>query len=135
MTLCFILLHFVLGSCVSCKSLIVGRLNKEKIKPKSGLIEIFFISQLSYFATIKGQCVHFGRDGLEERQHSKETVEQMVENLVADLGLLSDADKEAKTLSKPASRKLSLAIALIGDPQVSLFFVFLDFVLMTTVIS
>ncbi|KAG0581666.1 hypothetical protein KC19_4G270200 [Ceratodon purpureus] len=74
--------------------------------------------QLSYFATIKGQCVHFGRDGLEERQHSKETVEQMVENLVADLGLLSDADKEAKTLSKPASRKLSLAIALIGDPQV-----------------
>lgn len=62
--------------------------------------------------------MHFGKDGLEERQDSKESVEQMVENLVADLGLSTDADKEAKTLSQPARRKLSLAIALIGDPQV-----------------
>lgn len=69
--------------------------------------------------------MHFGKDGLEKRQHSKESVEQMVENLIADLGLLSDADKEAKTLSQPAKRKLSLAIALIGDPQVCSFFVVL----------
>ena len=69
--------------------------------------------------------MHFGKDGLEERQHSKETVEQMVENLVADLGLTRDADKEAKALSKLAKRKLSLAIALIGDPQASFFFGFL----------
>jgi ABC-type multidrug transport system ATPase subunit len=81
--------------------------------------------QLKYFATIKGQCVHVGKDGLEERQHSKESIEQMAENLIADLGLSSDADNEAKTLSQPAKRKLSLAIALIGDPQVSFFFVVL----------
>lgn len=67
--------------------------------------------------------MHFGKDGLEERQHSNQSVEQMAENLIADLGLLNEADKEAKALSQPARRKLSLAIALIGDPQVISIFV------------
>lgn len=63
--------------------------------------------------------MHFGKDGLEERQQSGETVEQMAENLIADLGLSSDADKKAKTLPLSTRRKLCLAIALVGDPQVS----------------
>jgi len=74
--------------------------------------------QLEYFATIKGQCVHLGKDGLEKIQQPRPSVEQMTEDLIADLQLVDDADKQIEALTHSAKRKVSLAIALIGDPQV-----------------
>lgn len=62
--------------------------------------------------------MHLGKDGLQESKQPRPSVEQMTEDLLTDLQLMDDADKQAVALTSPAKRKLSLAIALIGDPQV-----------------
>ena len=62
-------------------------------------------------------CIFLFAQGMEEDEISKE-----VEDILTDIDLLDKGDSVAKTLSGGQKRKLSVGIALIGDPKI----IFLD---------
>ncbi|KAH9325005.1 hypothetical protein KI387_005183, partial [Taxus chinensis] len=72
--------------------------------------------QLEYFGTIKGIPWHLRiREGRERK-----SLKVQIDELLRELNLIEEADKQARELTPPAKRKLSLALTLIGDPRVVL---------------
>ncbi|CAM6104482.1 unnamed protein product [Calypogeia fissa] len=76
--------------------------------------------QLEYFARIKGDSLHMGLDSFERSKQPSKPLAERVEDLLQALQLAHQADTMVMELNASAKRKLSLAIALIGDPQVVL---------------
>ncbi|KAG6542864.1 hypothetical protein Mapa_015768 [Marchantia paleacea] len=74
--------------------------------------------QLKYFASIKGESLHLGEDAFDQSKQSNKSTAERTEELLQELHLLDQAETQAMELSASAKRKLSLAIAMIGDPQV-----------------
>ncbi|XP_057813717.1 uncharacterized protein LOC131027665 isoform X3 [Cryptomeria japonica] len=72
--------------------------------------------QLEYFGTIKGIPWHLRIQEGRERK----TLKVQIDELLTELNLIEEADKQARELTPPARRKLSLALALVGDPRVVL---------------
>jgi ATP-binding cassette, subfamily A (ABC1), member 3 len=68
--------------------------------------------------TVREHLIFFGQ----LKALSGQSLAQAVEQSIADVGLVEKRDVPASTLSGGMKRKLSLAIALIGDPT----FVLLD---------
>lgn len=71
--------------------------------------------ELEYIGTIKGKPWD-----LRNSRRKRKSVKLQIDELLKELNLIEEADKQARYLSPPARRKLSLALALIGDPQVVL---------------
>ncbi|KAL2632396.1 hypothetical protein R1flu_017082 [Riccia fluitans] len=74
--------------------------------------------QLKYFAAVKGESLHLGDDAFDQSTQARKSVAERAEELLQDLHLVDVADLQAMELSASAKRKLSIAIAMIGDPQV-----------------
>ncbi|KAL3695276.1 hypothetical protein R1sor_009352 [Riccia sorocarpa] len=74
--------------------------------------------QLKYFAAVKGEALHLGEDAFDQNTQEKKSVAARAEELLEELQLADVADLPAMELSASAKRKLSIAIAMIGDPQV-----------------
>lgn len=71
--------------------------------------------ELEYIGTIKGNPWDLRNSG-----RKRKSVKLQIDELLKELNLVEEADKQARHMSPPARRKLSLALALIGDPQVVL---------------
>lgn len=76
--------------------------------------------QLAYVATIKGENVSLSHTapGPEGTAVAPQNVDQTVQSLLAELGMAANADELARTLNESARRKLTIALALVGDPHV-----------------
>lgn len=90
-----------------------------------------FPLQLKYFASIKGQSLHLGEDAFDQSKESNKSTAERTEDLLQELHLLDQAETQAMELTASAKRRLSLAIAMIGDPQVhppSLYYISIGYI-------
>lgn len=82
------------------------------------IVSLYYALQLKYFAAIKGEALHLGEDAFDQNKQTNKSTAERAEELLQELHLVDVADLQAMELSTSAKRKLSLAIAMIGDPQV-----------------
>jgi ABC-type multidrug transport system ATPase subunit len=76
--------------------------------------------QLAYFATIKGENAALSHvaPGPVGAASTPPEVARSVQSILAELGLAEQSADLVRTLNESARRKLSIGLALVGDPQV-----------------
>ena len=104
----------------------IGECNMDQVRGKIGVCpqhnmllgDLTCRETLHLFASLKGNI------SIKAGQKKHEAIEAEVQRLITQLQFTSagDVDKPVKTFSGGMMRKVSIAIALIGDPEV----VFLD---------